>query len=93
VLAPLAGRADVVLLQRYLTPADALSAFADVRPARAYLRRRRDPSFRALFRREGLDLWPLFAERLLRGFLDGCLPRCELARRASERAAADLRPA
>ncbi|HVE14893.1 MAG TPA: hypothetical protein VNI01_15975, partial [Elusimicrobiota bacterium] len=92
VLAPLAGRTDVVLLQRWLRPADIFEAFLDFRPARAYLRRRRNPAFRSLFKRGSLDLWPLFAERLLRGFFDGCLPRCELVRRASARAAADLRP-
>jgi surface carbohydrate biosynthesis protein (TIGR04326 family) len=93
VLAPLEGRADVALLQSYLTAGDVLRAHADLRPLRAYLRRRAEPDFAALFRREGLDLAPLFEERLLRGFLDGCLPRCALVALAAERAARALAPA
>lgn len=92
VLAPLAGRDDVILLQSLLGPGDVAVEVLDRRPLAAYLRRRGDPAFRKIFRQEGLDLFPLFEERLLRGFLDGCLPRCGLARRAAERAGARWAP-
>ena len=84
---------NVTLLQSYLDIADALEATFEIRPLSAYLRRRNDPNFRALFKIDGLDLFPLFAERLLRGFLDGGLPRCALIEKASLRACAALKPA
>ena len=92
VLAPLEGRNDVVLLQARLSIGDVLRAHADLRPLLAYLRRRAEPDFTAMFRREGLDFFPLFGERLLRGFIDGCLPRCALVALAAERAARELVP-
>ncbi|MEK7388057.1 MAG: hypothetical protein AAB036_00005 [Elusimicrobiota bacterium] len=87
-----ASAAGVALLQSTLDLGDAFEAACDLRPASAYLRRRDDPAFRAIFLRDGLDLFPLFAERLLRGFLDGCLPRCALIRAAVERACKDVKP-
>lgn len=88
-----ARRAGVVLLQSYLDVGDALEAAFELRPLSAYLRRRVDPAFRALFAWDGMDLSPLFEERLLRGFLDGGLPRCLLIERASKRAFAALESA
>ena len=93
IASSLAGRADAVLLQPYLSASEILAAHADFRPLAAFLRRRAEPDFPALFLRDGLDLLPLFEERLLRGFLDGCLPRCALVALAAERAARDLKPA
>jgi hypothetical protein len=82
----------VVLLQSFLDPGDALEASLDLKPLCAYLRRRDDPDFRAAFAADGLDLFPLFEERLLRGFLDGGLPRCALILEATRRACAALEP-
>ncbi len=87
-----ATRAGVVLLQSFLDPGDALEAAFELRPLSAYLRRRGDPAFRAAFVEGGFDLFPLFEERLLRGFLDGGLPRCLLIERATRRALAALKP-
>lgn len=91
-LAPLYGRSDVSILQSYLTAGDILRAHADLRPLRAYLRRRAEPDFTPLFQREGLNFAPLFTERLLQGFLDNSLPRCALMALAAERAARELAP-
>lgn len=88
-----AAASGVVLLQSFLDIGDVLEAVSDIKPLSAYLRRRDDPGFRAAFSVDGLDLFPLFEERLLRGFLDGGLPRCELIRRAAQRACAALKPA
>ena len=87
-----AAASGVILLQSYLDIADALEAAFDLRPLSAYLRRRNDPNFRSIFQVDGLDLFPVFAERLLRGFLDGCLPRCALIEKASARGCAALKP-
>ena len=87
-----AARAGVLLAQSFLDPGDALEAALELRPFSAYLRRRHDPSFRAAFAWDGLDLFPFFEERLLRGFLDGGIPRCLLLERATRRACAALRP-
>lgn len=87
-----AAAAGVVLLQSYLDIGDALEAAFDLKPLSAYLRRRNEPAFRAAFAADGLDVFPLFEERLLRGFLDGGLPRCALIRKAAERACASLKP-
>lgn len=92
VTSALDGRADAILLQPYLAVTEILAAHTDFRPLRAYLNRRAEPDFPALFLRDGLDLLPLFEERLLRGFLDGCLPRCALVALAAERAARELQP-
>ncbi|MBI5597106.1 MAG: hypothetical protein HY928_13515 [Elusimicrobia bacterium] len=89
---PLRGRGDARVLQAYLGVGDVLRATLDFRPLRAYLAWRRRPDLRGLYAHAGLDLWPLFEERLLRGFLDGCLPRCELAALAAERACRDAAP-
>ena len=83
---------NIALLQSYLDIGDALEAAFELRPLSAYLRRRNDPDFRVIFEIDGLDLFPLFAERLLRGFLDGGLPRCALIEKASQRACAALKP-
>lgn len=88
-----AADSGVVLLQSFLDPGDALEAAFDLKPLSAYLRRRDDPAFRAAFSADGLDLFPLFEERLLRGFLDGGLPRCALILEATRRACAALAPA
>lgn len=92
VLAPLKDRSDVVLLQRFLKPADVLAALFNFRPLWAYLRRRRRAEFKNLFRVSGLNLLPLMEERLLRGFLDGCLPRCALVALSAQRACRALTP-
>lgn len=88
-----AEAAGVVLLQSYLGVSDAIEAAFDLGPLSAYLRRRDDPAFRTAFAADGLDLFPLFEERLLRGFLDGGLPRCALIRKAVQRACVALEPA
>lgn len=83
----------VTLLQSFLDPGDLLEALLDLRPLGAYLRRRHEPAFRAAFRAaDGLDLFPLLEEYLLRGVLDGGMPRCELMRRACRRAGLALAP-
>jgi hypothetical protein len=87
-----AARSGAVLLQSFLDPGDVLEAAFELRPLSAYLRRRGDPDFRAAFAAGGFDLFPLFEESLLRGFLDGGLPRCLLIERATRRALAALRP-
>ena len=87
-----AARLGVVLMQAFLGPLDVLKAAADLRPLRAYLRRRRLPGFRAAFRDRGLDLFPLFEEHLLRGFAAASIPRAALVEVAARRAAARLRP-
>lgn len=92
MLAPLEDRSDVVLLQKYLKPADIIAALFDFRPLRAYLRRRRRPEFKNIFRVSGLNLFPLMEERLLRGFLDGCLPRCALVALSAKHACRALTP-
>lgn len=87
----LAAAPGVVLLQSFLDPGDALEATFDLMPLSAYLRRRDDPDFRSAFLMDDLDLFPLFEERLLRGFLDGGLPRCALIAKATQRACAALK--
>ena len=86
-----AKASGVVLLQSFLDLGDVLEAAFDLKPLAAYLRRRDDPDFRAAFSANGLDLFPLFEERLLRGFLDGSLPRCALIRLSTQRACAALK--
>ncbi len=86
-----AAASGVVLLQSFLDLGDALEATFDFKPLSAYLRRRDDPDFRAAFATDGLDLFPLFEERLLCGFLDGSLPRCALIAKATMRACTALK--
>ena len=92
VLAPLEGRDDVVIVQRFLSPGEIVRAAADFAPLRRFLRIRRSASFRAALQRDGIDYAPLLSERLLLGFLDASLPHCELLALAMERACRRLRP-
>lgn len=82
----------LILLQSFLSTADVRKSILDLRPLRAYLRRRRDPSFRGFFTWNGFDLFPLFERRLLRGFSDGCIPRNVLISLATERVCSAFKP-
>jgi len=92
VLAPLKGRADVVILQRFLTHWDILKAIVDFRPAVTFLQLRGRPDFKKLFYKGGLDYYALFARRLLYGFLNASIPHFELVALATERACRNHRP-
>lgn len=77
---------QAALLQRWLTPSDALRATMDLGPAWTYIRHRRSAGFKAAATDEGVDYAALFEERLLRFFVDASIPRFELAALAAERA-------
>ena len=91
-LAPLNGRENVVILQSLLHPWDILRALGDFHPLATFLRVYKRSAFKEVFQENGLDYYPLFSERLLRGFLDASLPRCELVALATERACRRYRP-
>lgn len=92
VLAPLWNCEQVVLLQQSLSMGDFLTALGDFAPLGSFLRMRRWRDFRAVFRQDGLDLWPLFEHRLLHGFVNADLPHTELVALATERACRRYRP-
>lgn len=86
VLAPLSRRQDVVLLQSFLCPWDILKAAVDLSALMVFLRVRREPAFKEVFRVGGFDYYALFSKRFLSGFLDASLPHCGLVALAMERA-------
>jgi surface carbohydrate biosynthesis protein (TIGR04326 family) len=86
VLAPLSRRQDVVLLQSFLRPWDILKAAVDLSALMVFLRVRREPAFKEVFRVGGFDYYALFSKRLVSGFLDASLPHCGLVALAMERA-------
>ncbi len=91
-VAPLSGRQDVAVLQQLLTPADLRRAVMDARPLKTFLELLRTGACRAACRDGGYDWYPLFAQPLLRGFLDASLPHHELVSLATERACRRYQP-
>lgn len=90
-VAPASGREDVVLLQGLLRPWDIARALSDFGPLVSFLRigiRR----LRRALEDGGIDYYPLFAQPLLRGFLDASLPYGELVSVATARACRRHRP-
>lgn len=92
VLAPLAKRQDVVLLQPFLHLWDIVNAVGNLSSLQVFMKIRRTPAFRAAFRMNGFDYYPVFARPLLRGFLDASLTHRELLALAMERACRQLQP-
>jgi surface carbohydrate biosynthesis protein (TIGR04326 family) len=82
----------VVLLQAFLDQTEIGKAALNLRPLRAFRQLEKSQEFRNLFVQEGIDLYPLFRERLILGFLGGSLPMYELMSLATERAARAVRP-
>lgn len=91
-LAPLKRQSDVIVLQALLSPHDFLRVIADFIPLATFMRVRRQPAFLNVFRREGMNYYPLFEEPLLRGFLDPSIPHHELIAVAMERACRRYQP-
>jgi len=92
VLAPLQQCTDVAILQRFFTPWDILKSVFDFQPVVTFLRLQGRPEFKELFRKNGLDYFPLFARTLVYGFLNSSLPHFELVALATERACRKYRP-
>jgi len=93
VLAPLAGRQDVLLLTALLSLRDIVAASLDFRALPILLGAMRTKGFGSLFVRNGLDFTPLFKFKLLRGCLSSGIPQCLLFERAAARAQALSEPA
>lgn len=92
VLGPLAGRKDVLLLQALLTFREILVAALDFSAFPALWAAVRDDRFRNVFRRRGLDFFPLFAVPILRGGISSGIPQCLLYELATSRAQALTHP-
>jgi len=92
ILAPLSRCRDVVILQFFLRRRDIFRAVSNMRPLWTYLKLRRRPQFRKLFRREDWDFYPFFSRSLLRGFLGASIPRFDLVALSTARAARLLGP-
>lgn len=92
VPASLPGDRSVVPLTRWLGIGDVVRVCLDLAPLRQWRRWSSGSEMRAALRREGVDYFPVFAERLLRGFADASIPRASLIGLAFRRATALLRP-
>jgi surface carbohydrate biosynthesis protein (TIGR04326 family) len=92
ILRPLAGRRDVLLLQSLLTIREILVAAFDFSALPVLWAAVRDDRFRNVFRRLGLDFFPLFAVPILRGGLSSGIPQCLLYELAASRAQALTHP-
>jgi surface carbohydrate biosynthesis protein (TIGR04326 family) len=92
ILRPLVGRRDVLLLQELLTFREIFAAVFDFSALPALLTASRQAGFRAVFRRQGLDFFPLFAVPILRGGLSSGIPQCLLYELAASRAQALTHP-
>ncbi|MBI3693960.1 MAG: hypothetical protein HY238_03850 [Acidobacteria bacterium] len=82
----------MVLLQALLGLRDIFRAVGDFRPLAIYLSASRRGEFERLFQQEEVCYYPLFAERLLYGFLNAELPHRNLVAVATERACRRHRP-
>lgn len=92
MLAPLANRKDVVLIQRFLRPSEILKAVLDFSAVRTFRRFRRTAPFRALFVHRSIDCYPLFSRQLRLGFLNAHLPHHSLVALATEKACRKYQP-
>lgn len=88
-----AARPEVVLLERYVGPADIVAAALRLRHPLAVRRFMAVPGFRRLFHVDGLDLYPVLRPLLLDSAWGSGLARWELLATATERACRALRPA
>lgn len=92
VLKPLRNRKDVVILQSFLNPFDIIKNLVDFRALITFLKIRKQKPFREVFRANGIDFWPLFAEPLLAGFVGATIPHCNLLSLATVRASLRYQP-
>jgi len=92
ILAPLANRHDVILIQRFLHPLEIIKAVLDFSAARTFRRFTKTAAFRSLFVQRSIDYYPLFARQLRLGFLNAHLPHHSLVALATERACRRYRP-
>lgn len=92
VLRPALEDSRLIFAQGFLNPVDIFSAIFDFSYLFSYLRYRRSGEFRAIFREEGCDFWPLFKNDLLYYFSDASMPHYFLMETAYRRAAACYKP-
>jgi len=85
-LAPAARASNLIILQALLRPWEVVRQAMDWRPLLLFLSVHRCAGFQEAFREGGDDFLPVFAERLLSGFLDESLPHHQLVALATERA-------
>lgn len=72
----------VIFLQKYLNMKDIIKAFCDCRPLFKYLSFAVSDAFKRLFKSNGLNLFPLFEDRLLYYFLSSPIPQHALIEKA-----------
>lgn len=82
----LAPQTRIVCADLWLRPREIVLAMLDFSTAWRYARLRRQPAVRDAFRIDGGDYFPLLAGPLIRGVLNGSVPRARLLARATERA-------
>ncbi len=83
---PLKKAKGVAVLQGLLGWRDVVKAVFDFKPFAVFVGLRRKEYFKKIFRRDSLDFYPLFREKLLYNFLDFNIAHCELMGVATERA-------
>lgn len=86
ILFPLHGRKDVIILQSFLNAFDIFKALLDFRPLLTFFKACKKNEFKMIFRRNGLDFYPLFSESLIYGFVDYSIPHCNLVALSTQRA-------
>ena len=83
---------EVILLERYLSLYDVLRVGLNMSYLMAWVMFSFSARFKLLFIRDGLDLYPLFKDPLVRSFLGNSIPYYELVSLAAKRACYSLEP-
>lgn len=77
---------NIVILQKFLSPADVIRAVFNFKPLYIFLRYARQKTFKNAFVEEDVNFLPILGKPLLYGFINSSLPHLELMRVASRMA-------
>ncbi len=92
VIEPLSRHAEIIIAQCFLDWKEVLRCVMQFRPFVIFTRYARTKAFKDVFKKDGLDFYPLLKMWLYAGFLDGTIPYHELVSLAHKKVAQKYQP-